>query len=90
MNKPELIKKVSEVAGTSQKATKPVVDALFTVIADAMAAGEEVSVTGFGTFLNAQRDAHTGRNPKTGESVEVPAHGSPRFKASVTLRQKCY
>lgn len=90
MNKSELIAAVAKSTGIAQKVVKPVVDTLFTTIADTMASGQEVLISGFGTFSNVPVEAHTGRNPKTGDPVEVAAHGKPRFKASNTLKEKCY
>lgn len=91
MNKVELVAKVVEVLGekdvkVTKKAMAEYVDTVFDVIADAVAAGENVSIAGFGKFEVKERDARMGRNPQTGESIQIAASKSPRFKASSTFK----
>ena len=61
-------------------------DGVFEAIQDALARGDSVALTGFGTFSVKNRPAHTGRNPGTGESIEIAASTAPSFKAGRTLR----
>lgn len=91
MNKVELVAKVVEVLGekdvkVTKKAMAEYVDTVFDVIADAVATGENVSIAGFGKFEVKERDARMGRNPQTGESIQIAASKSPRFKASSTFK----
>ena len=62
------------------------VDGVLDAIQDALAKGDTVALTGFGTFSVRSRPARTGRNPATGESIEIAASKSPAFKAGKTLR----
>ena len=86
MNKPEFVAAVAELLDTPKSTTKPYVDAVFDAIIDALADGETVEISGFGKFSTTDRDAYTARNPKTGESVEVEAKKSIKFKASGVLK----
>ena len=72
--------------GLSKADAREAVDSVFATIGDALANGEEVRITGFGTFGTRSRAARTGRNPRTGEAVSVPASTSPTFKARKTLK----
>ena len=86
MNKAELIKEVaSRVDGTQKDAAK-YVTAFQEAVTDAMIAGDEVRITGFGSFSVTERAAHIGRNPQTGEQIDVPASRVPKFKASSALK----
>ena len=67
MNKVELITKMAEIEGTTKKAAGEHLDALVATISEALAKGEEVKISGFGTFSVSERAARTGRNPMTGE-----------------------
>ena len=67
-------------------ATKAV-EAVFTSIADALKKGDEVKIVGFGTFTVSDRAASEGRNPKTGEPIQIPASKIPRFKAGKGLKE---
>jgi len=86
MTKAELIKVVSERTGATQVATKPMVEAVFEAMTDTLSDGENVEIVGFGKFVVSQRDAHTARNPKTGEAVEVEAKNRVTFAASNLLK----
>lgn len=85
MNKAELIAAVAEKSGASKKATAEVVNAAIDVIEATVAKGEDVSVTGFGSLKVGERAARTGRNPQTGESIQIPAKKVVRFKAGKVL-----
>ena len=87
MNKTELTAAVAEKAGISKKDAEKATSALFEVITDALAAGDKVAVIGFGNFEVKDRAARTGKNPQTGEPVEIPASKVPAFKAGKALKQ---
>ena len=86
MNKNELISKVAGQTGYTKKDTGAVIDAVIEAIIDTVASGEKISIVGFGTFAVAEREARTGRNPKTGEEIEIAASKSPKFKAGSALK----
>lgn len=86
MNKKELIKAISEKLGVTQKAAGEQVDAILEVITEALAAGDEVSLTGFGKFSVTERAERQGVNPATLEKITIKASKSPKFKASKTLK----
>ena len=85
MNKAELIAAVAEKAGITKKDADRIIAATFETIAQNMANGEKVQVSGFGIFDVKKREARTGRNPRTKETIEIPASTLPAFKASKTL-----
>ncbi len=86
MNKTELISKIAEKAKISKKEAENAVNAFTNVVADALVDGDRVQIVGFGTFEVAERAARTGRNPKTGETIEIGASKSPKFKAGKALK----
>ncbi len=86
MNKAELIAAVAEKAGITKKDADRIIAATFETIAQNMAKGEKVQVSGFGIFDVKKREARTGRNPRTKETIEIPASTLPAFKASKTLK----
>lgn len=86
MNKTELIAAVAEKTGLTKKDADRVVAATFETIAQAMAEGDKVQVSGFGIFDVKKREARTGHNPRTKETIEIPASKQPAFKASKTLK----
>ena len=86
MNKAEMADRLAARTGLSKAEAKKAVDGLFVVIGDALADGDEVRITGFGTFGTRSRPARTGRNPMTGEPVSISASTSPTFKAGKTLK----
>ena len=88
MNKTELIAAVAERTGMTKKDTEQVVTCVFDAIAAALAEGEKVQLAGFGVFEAKEREARTGRNPKTGEAIEIPASRTPVFKARKGLKDK--
>ncbi len=87
MNKTELINAIAEKAGISKKDAENAVNAFTNVVSDALVDRDKVQIVGFGTFEVAERAARTGRNPKTGETIEIPASKSPKFKASKTMKE---
>lgn len=87
MNKKEMIKEVALKVGMTQKDTGIVVDSIFDTIANELANGGEVNITGFGKFISVHKEARVARNPQDGSLVEVPEHNTPRFKPSSTLKE---
>ena len=87
MTKQELIGEVASRTGMGGSQAQLAIEATVAVIAEQLAGGEEVSIAGFGKFAVSERSARTGRNPKTGEAIEIPASSAPRFSASAPLRR---
>ena len=87
MNKAELVDVVAESADLSKAAAGRAVDAVFDSIAKALAAGDTVSVVGFGNFTVRQRAARTGRNPQTGATIQIAASALPAFKPGKALKE---
>lgn len=86
MNKGELIEAVADSAGLSRADAGKAVDAVFDSITGALASSESVSLLGFGTFSVKARAARTGRNPRTGEPLQIAASNVPGFKAGKALK----
>lgn len=86
MNKAELIAAVAEKTGLSKKDSEKAVNAAVDSIVDTLAAGEKVSIVGFGAFDVKERGVRVGRNPKTREEIEIPATKVPFFKAGKALK----
>ena len=86
MNKNELIGTVAESCGLSKSDASNAVEGVFDAIQKALADGDEVRLVGFGTFSVAKRKASTGRNPRTGEPMEIKASNQPKFKAGKGLK----
>ena len=86
MNKADLISKVADMVET-QKLAKEIVDTLVGAISDALAQNDSVQIAGFGTFKVNQRKARVGRNPQTGESIQIPAAKVPKFVAAKALKE---
>lgn len=86
MNKNDLIAAVADSAGLSKSDAADAVDAVFSAITGSLQSGQEVRLVGFGTFSVANRVATTGRNPRTGESIQIPASKQPKFKAGKGLK----
>lgn len=85
-NKQSLINEVAKGAGLSKKDAAKAVDAIFAAITDSMARHEKVQLIGFGNFEVRHRAARKGRNPQTGEEIEIPATDAPAFKPGKTLK----
>ena len=86
MNKTELVKKVAEEAQLTQKQAAAALESVIGAIESAVAAGEKVTLPGFGTFEKRFREARTGRNPRTGEEIQIAAAKNPAFKAGKALK----
>src|SRR5260370_36478669 len=86
MTKADLIEEVSRVAAMTRKEREVIVEAIFDSIVRSLRNGDKIEIRGFGSFRTRQRQARVGRNPKTGERVEVPAKKIPYFKPSKELK----
>ena len=86
MNKAELIATVAEKTGLSKKDSEKAINATFETITASLVKGDKVSVSGFGIFDVKTREARVGRNPRTKETIQIPATRLPAFKASKTLK----
>lgn len=87
MNKSELIAKVSETADLTKKDATKAVDAVFNAISDALRDGDKVQLIGFGNFEVRERSARKGRNPQTGEEIDIAASKIPAFKPGKQLKE---
>ncbi len=86
MNKTEFINAVAAKEGIEKKCAEKAVNAVFATIADQLAKGEKIQLVGFGTFEVRERAEKQGRNPRTGETMTVPASKVPAFKAGAALK----
>ncbi len=86
MNKTELVDAVAESADLSKASAARAVDAALAAISGTLAQGDQVALIGFGTFLVRDRAARTGRNPRTGDSIEIAAAKIPAFKPGKALK----
>ena len=86
MNKTELIAAVAAKAGLTKKDAETVVNATIESITESLVKGDKVNVSGFGIFEVKSREARVGRNPRTKETIQIPATKLPAFKASKTLK----
>ena len=87
MNKNDLVAAVAESTGLSKSDAAKAVDGVFDSITGSLSKKEEVRLVGFGTFSVAHRKASTGRNPRTGESIQIKASNQPKFKAGKGLKE---
>lgn len=86
MNKNDLIAAVARDSGQTAATATGVVDAIFDEIMGALKSGDEVKIAGFGSFSVAKRAARQGRNPRTGETIQIKASKQPKFKAGKALK----
>ncbi len=86
MNKGDLVNKVSEIVATKKEA-QAAVDCVLSSITEALGKGDKVSLIGFGTFKVAERKARKGRNPQTGEEIDIAASKVPKFVAGKALKE---
>jgi DNA-binding protein HU-beta len=87
MTKVELIDKVAEGLGLPKREIEKMLEKLISTIQNALKAGQKVSVAGLGTFVVKEKKARVARNPKTGESVNVPAKKAPKFRPGKELKE---
>lgn len=86
MNKNQFVAAVAEATEMSKADAARAVDSVLDCIADALKGGDEVRLVGFGTFSVSARAASEGRNPRTGEKINIPASKQPKFKAGKGLK----
>ncbi|CAM4501890.1 DNA-binding protein HU-beta [Paenibacillus endophyticus] len=86
MNKTDLINKVAELTDLSKKDATKAVDAVFDAISDALQSGDKVQLVGFGNFEVRERQARKGRNPQTGDPIDIAASKTPAFKPGKSLK----
>ncbi len=86
MNKNDLVAAVAESSGLSKADATKAVDSMLDIIAANLKKGEEIRLAGFGTFAVTKRKASEGRNPRTGEKIQIPASNQPKFKAGKALK----
>ena len=86
MNKNDLVAKVAEAANMSKTDASDAIEATLDSITEALKAGDEVRLVGFGTFSVTHRAASEGRNPRTGEKIQIPPSKNPKFKAGKPLK----
>ena len=86
MNKNDLIQQLSDRTGLAKQDATKAVDGVFDTITDALKAGDEVRLTGFGVFQVAHRAGGKGRNPQTGQAIEIKPSKQPRFRAGKQLK----
>ena len=85
MNKNELISSIASETGLTKTDAAKAVDAFVSSISSALKSGDEVRLVGFGTFAVSKRSATTGRNPRTGQSIKIPARNQPKYRAGKVL-----
>ena len=88
MNKVTLIEKIADKSGLTKKQAESALKAFIDSVTEALKDGDKVQLMGFGTFEVKERAARTGRNPSTGETIEIPASKTPTFKAGKGLRDE--
>lgn len=86
MNKSELINAIAEESGLTKADAGRALDATISSVSSALKSGDSISLIGFGTFSVKERSARTGRNPQTGETIQIKASKIPSFKAGKTLK----
>ncbi len=88
MTKADLVERVTNLGDLTRRDGEVIVDTLFESVIGALKSGDKIEIRGFGSFRTRQRNARTGRNPKTGSKVDVPAKRVPFFKPSKELRDQ--
>ena len=89
MNKSQLVDKIAENADVSKASAGRALDAFIEAVTDSLKNDDQVALVGFGTFSVRDRAARTGRNPKTGEEIQIAAAKVPAFKAGKALKEAC-
>ena len=87
MNKAELVDEVARQTGLTKKVCRQTVDAVISTIKDSLARREKITLVGFGSFKIITRKSRRGRNPQTGEEIQIPAKEVPKFEAGKNLRE---
>ncbi|MBK8010080.1 MAG: integration host factor subunit beta [Deltaproteobacteria bacterium] len=88
MNKSELVERLAERAKVTKKRAEQVVNLVFDQMTQALKRGERIEIRGFGSFTSKAYPAYTGRNPRTGETIHVPAKRLPFFKVGKELKER--
>ena len=86
MNKNEFVDRVADMSDMTKADAGKAVDAVFDAITEALKKGDDVRIVGFGTFSSAKRAAREGRNPRTGETIQIKASNQPKFTAGKGLK----
>ena len=86
MNKSELVSAVAQSAGLSKTDAEKALDGVIDAVSGALKSGDDVRLVGFGTFAVTKRKATTGRNPRTGAAIQIPASNQPKFKPGKALK----
>ena len=86
MNKQDLISRIADQSGLTKADAEKALDATTNAITATLQSGDEVRLVGFGTFTTADRKATEGRNPRTGEKIDIPATRLPKFRAGKQLK----
>ena len=89
MNKSDLVSAIADHSGLSKADAARALDATTSAVTGALAKGDSVAITGFGSFLVRARAARSGRNPQTGAMIQIKASNAPAFKASKVLKGAC-
>ena len=89
VNKSQLVDQIADNADISKAAAGRALDALVETVTETLKSGDQVTLVGFGSFIVRERAARTGRNPKTGEAIEISAAKVPAFKAGKALKDAC-
>lgn len=87
MNKNELVEQIAKNAGLTKADAQRALDAVIDSITGSLKRGKEVRLVGFGTFLTQKRKATTGRNPRTGDSIKIPASTQAKFRPGKALKE---
>ncbi|MEZ0344756.1 MAG: HU family DNA-binding protein [Caldimicrobium sp.] len=87
MNKADLVKRMAEIAGTTKANAEKLLDAFMQAVQEAISKGDKVVLVGFGTFQVVKRAARTGRNPRTGEPLKIPAKNVVKFNPGKKLEE---
>ena len=88
MNKADLVEELVNQTGLTKRASREAIDAVISVISDCLGRGERVTLVGFGTFQVMKRKARRGRNPQTGETIDIAGKKVPKFRPGKGLREK--
>jgi len=87
MNKAELVEEIANQSGLTKKTCRETVDTITSVITESLARGEKVTLVGFGSFKVITRKARRGRNPQTGEEIQIPSKDVPKFEPGKNFRE---
>lgn len=87
MNKTDLVSAIADKTELTKKDSEKALKAFMDVVTEELQKGEKIQLVGFGTFEVSDRAARTGKNPQTGESIEIPAARAPKFKAGSALKE---